>query len=282
MKFTLKNFTSVLLAVVGGMLLLVATAQGAEEKKIKITISPAVQEQMQMLNPSDRKKIEAAIQAGNRFIPYHFNGQAYDMGSDGNERELKYWLKNIRPLVNRDVTEWYSDIDLSQAVDASLKIDGLPNELSASTVAVCPQIELISITVADEHYDVGWKIYYPVNFSDDSFVLKYQVRSVGTLNLLRQPPTEFFLDKKNNFVAAIISLDKERKVNKVIAQYGVSTWSMRHYTDILKRYINGTWSENVTVDEKNKLKQLVRQMNDEEIRVCARETVSTKQPSIKE
>ena len=277
--FDLLKQSLVSIAMVG----LLATQAYADEKDVvSVTISPAVQAQLNKASPDERKKMEAAISVANKFVPHHFDGSAYDVGDSGNEQELKYWLKNVRPLVNRDVTKWYTDMDISQSTAESLKIDGLPNGLSASTVAVCPQIELISITPADEHYDVIWKTYYPVSFVNDSFVLKYRAKIIGSLNLLRQPPTEFLLDKNNNFVAVIIGLDKGNKVNQVVAQYGVTTWSAKRYIDILTLYISGVWADNATAAEKVVLKHLLPKIKDAEARVCGSAAVITKQPSTKE
>lgn len=238
-------------------------------EKIIITISPSVQEELQKAGPHERKNIEAAINVGNKFIPHHFDGSAYEVGDSGVEQELKYWLKNVRPLVNKDVTKWYSNFDISQITAGALKIDGLPNGLSGSDVAVCSQIELISITPADKPYDVTWKTYYPVSFVNDSFVLKYRAKIIGSLGLWKQPPTEFFPDKENQFFATLISLDKKYKVNQVIPQYGLTTLNTKRYIDTLTLYTSGVWSDNATAAEKVVLKQLISKIKDAETRVCA-------------
>jgi hypothetical protein len=255
-------------AVLGWFLLTAARAYAIENVVVTVTISPAVKEQIQKVSPTERKKIEAAISMVNKFAPYHFDGSAYNVGDNGDDQELKFWEKNVRPLVNRDVTKWYSNMDISQSTKESLKIDGLPNDLSASSVAVCPQIELTSITSADEHYDVIWETYYPVSFVNDRFVLKYRAKVIGTLNQLKQPPTEFFLAKDGSYVDALISVDKRNKVSQVVAQYGVTTLSTKRYLDILTRYFSGVWSGSTTADDKSKLKHLIQEIMDDEARVC--------------
>jgi hypothetical protein len=277
--FELLKQSLLSIAMVG----LLATQAYADEKDVvTVTVSPAVQAQLNKASPDERKKMEAAISVANKFVPHHFDGSAYEVGDSGVEQELKYWLKNVRPLVNRDVTKWYSNFDISQITAGALKIDGLPNGLSGADVAVCSQIELISITPTDEHYDVIWKTYYPVSFANDSFVLKYRAKIIGTLGLWKQPPTEFFPDKENQFFATLISLDKEYKVNQVIPQYGLTTLNTKRYIDTLNRYISGVWAGNATAADKTKLWQLIPKIKDAEARVCASTAAVTKQPSIKE
>jgi len=262
---------------------LLATQAYADEKDVvTVTVSPAVQAQLNKASSDERKKMEAAISVANKFVPHHFDGSAYEVGDSGVEQELKYWLKNVRPLVNKDVTKWYSNFDISQITAGALKIDGLPNGLSGADVAVCSQIELISITPTDEHYDVIWKTYYPVGFANDSFVLKYRAKIIGTLGLWKQPPTEFFPDNEDQFFATLISLDKEYKINQVIPQYGLTTLNTKRYIDTLNRYISGVWAGNATAADKTKLWQLIRKIKDAEARVCASTAAVAKQPSTKE
>lgn len=280
----MKSFVKVLCVVVvlfAPQLVIAGSALG-KDAHITVAISPAVQEQIKKASPDERKKMEAAISVGNKFIPHHFDGSAYEVGDSGVEQELKYWLKNVRPLVNRDVTKWYSNFDISQITAGALKIDGRPNGLSGADVAVCSQIELISIAPTDEHYDVIWKTYYPVSFANDSYVLKYRTKIIGTLGLWKQPPTEFFPDKENQFFATLISLDKEYKVNQVIPQYGLTTLNTKRYIDTLNRYISGVWAGNATAADKTKLRQLIPKIKNEEARVCASTAVISKQLSIKE
>lgn len=260
----------------------ISDAIAAPAEKITVTISPSVQEQIQKASPNERKKMGAAISLGNKYIPHHFDGSAYDAGDGDDKQELKYWLKNIRPLINRDIPKWYSNTDISQITVESLKIVGLPKDVSASTVAVCPQIELVLIAPADEPFDVIWKTYYPVSFVNDSYVLKYRAKIIGTLNLSKQPPTEFFQDKENNFVSALISIDKENKVNQVVPQYQITTSSAKRYVEILTRYISGVWSHNATAIDKIRMKQLIHKLKEDEARVCASTAVISKTPSNKE
>lgn len=281
MKSNLNVLKSIFVSLV---LLMLLSSQlcAAKSELTAVLISPAVSEQIQKASPDERKKMEAAISQGNKFIPHHFDGSAYDAGDTDDEQELKYWLKNIRPLINRDITKWYNNTDISQITMESLKIVGLPKHISASDVAVCPQIELVSIEPVHEHFDVIWKTYYPVSFVNDSYVLKYRAKTIGVLNFSMQPPTEFFLDNENNFVAVLISIDKANKVNQVVPQYQMATSSAKHYIEILTRYISGVWSHNATAIEKIKMKQLVVQIKEDEARVCASTAVISKLPLIKE
>ncbi len=256
------------------------TAQAANGKS-GVTISAEVQQQLQKLSPDERKRMEAAIKVGNQYAPHHFDGTAYRVGDNGDKRELKYWLKNIRPLVNRDLSKWYSSLDISQNTAESLMIDGLPEGQSAGVVSVCPQIELVAIIPADAHLSIGWKTYYPVNFADDSFVLKYQAKILGTLDEWIVPPTKFLLSKKDSYIAVFISLDKHNQVNQVFAQYGVTTWSSRMLVDIIQRFISGgVLVQDVAAVDKAKLAQLIQEIKDDEVSMCLNSI--TNQPSIKE
>ena len=139
------------------MLLTTAQASASEDDAITVTISPAVQEKIQKANSDERKKIEAAINAGNKFVPHHFDGSAY-LSEMASTEEVKLWQKNIRPLVDRDFSQWYSSSDIALASIQNLKIKGL-------LVAVCPQIMFISISVPDKNFDVGWNnVIYPSSF----------------------------------------------------------------------------------------------------------------------
>lgn len=105
------------------MLLTTAQAYASEDDAIAVTISPAVQEQIQNANSDERKKIEAAIIAGNKFVPHHFDGSAY-LSEMASTQEVKLWQNNIRPLVDRDFSQWYSSSDIALASIQNLKIHG--------------------------------------------------------------------------------------------------------------------------------------------------------------
>lgn len=266
------------LASIAMLGVLTTQTYAAEKKETTVTISPVVLEQIQKASPDDRKKMEVVINTGNKFIPYHFDGSAYANGDNGNDQELKYWLKHIRPMVNRDVKEWYNDTYISSASALDLEIKGQ----HAFLVAVCPQIELISIAAADEHFDVGWKTWYPMDFKDDSFVLKYQVKIIGTWDVfMGVPPKKFLSDDKDEFETVLVSLDKSNKISQVASQYAVTAWSTKSNIELLTLYISGVWASSTTADTRARLKQLIQKLTAEEAKVCNGTQVTPKL-SIKE
>ncbi len=147
---------------------------------------------------------------------------------------------------------------------------------------VCPQVELISVAVADEHYDIGWEPWYPVNFADDSFELKYRAKVIGAWDDTGQPPTYFLPAKKDTFVTVLISLDKKLKISRILSEYYPTALTPKTTIDSITPYISGVWSHNATAADKARLKQVIQKIKEEEARVCASATVTTKQPSIRE
>jgi len=97
----MRFFTKVLIVFTAIYLLqitIMAEAVAATEEKIKVTVATTIQEQIQQLNPHERKRIESAIRIGNLFIPRYFDGSANNLTDD---LSVKAWRKNIRPLVNK-------------------------------------------------------------------------------------------------------------------------------------------------------------------------------------
>lgn len=279
MKTTVNNLIFVVLAVVGGMAPLVGNVQGAEKEKNTVTISVSVQEQIQKASTDERKKMEAAISVGNKFIPHHFDGSAYEVGDSGGGQELRYWLKNVRPLVNRDEMNWYNDYEIASASKLNFMIDGWLTEV----VAVCPQVELVSVVTGYEHLDIGWETWYPTNFAEDEFVLKYRARIIGAWGAFHGfPPKHFLFTNKDEFETVLISVDKNNKINQVFSQYAVSALTTKPQIKILTLYISGAWSDNATAADKARLRQLIPKIEEEEVRVCASTAAVTNRPSNKE
>ena len=198
MKFTLKNCTSVLLAVVGGVVFLVASAQGAEKERITVTISPVVQEQMQKMSPRERKKVEAAVRAGNRFIPFYFDGSANDLTF---EDSIKAWRKNIRPLVNKDFIKWGEMLSEKQS---GVELEIAERELS-SDAFVCPQIELTGFQISPKIIDLNYR-------AKVAGIIKFKRGSAHYMEKL-------ILNQQLDFQEALIGVDINNKIDYVAEKY---------------------------------------------------------------
>lgn len=258
--------------LLGWFVLLSAEDACALDQEIIVTISPAFQEQMQKSSPGERKRMRAAIKAGNKFIPQHLDGAAYDQPQAEDKQAYKKWMKNIRPLINKDMKDWYTDTEVQANSASTVEINGQ----KTNHLAVCPQAELVSINVADEHFDAGWKTYYPLKFTDDSFVLKYRTKVSGVWiysGNSGRDLEDFLSDKNNDFEDVLISLDKNNKISQVIPQYDAQAWISKRIVDIMKQQIRHPF---VFMDETQadrdartiKYKKLIQKVASEEAMVC--------------
>jgi hypothetical protein len=172
----------------------------AKGEKNSVFISPEVQVQIQKYSPGERKKMEAAISVGNKFIPHHFNGRAY---ARNDEQEPKYWLKNIRPLVNRDDADWYVGDDVFAEAAPALVI----NDKYVKHEVVCPKPELIS-----------------ANTVGDQYQLKYRTKIIGmwkSNSILHPIQGDILLNEKNEFDEVLLTLDQNYRVSQVASKYAV-------------------------------------------------------------
>lgn len=268
------------LASVAMLGMLIVPAIAAEKEIFKVGISPAVQEQIQKVSPDERKQLETAISAGNKFIPYHYDGRAYDVGDSGIKEEWEFWLKNIRPLINKEVREWYIT-ELFPPSSGDLSIKGTPDKPAAVFVTVCPKIELVSIAATGDYSDGGWKKWFPKRLAEDSFVLEYRAKIIGATESKGIAPRFFLPNKYDEFETVLISLDKNNKVSQVAAPNTRWPWTAEREIGILTLYISGVWSGGITADEKARLEQMIQQIKYEKNRVCKDVSATTNQPSIK-
>jgi len=177
----------------------VASASTPEEK-ITATISQEVREQLQKLNPGERKKMEAAIRIGSRYAPHHFDGTAY---ARNDEQEEKIWQKNIRPLVNRDGADWYNPGGVFSDGTPELEINGK----KVTFVVVCPRPDLIAASTFEDHFE-----------------LKYRSKIIGmwkTNSKMSLTEGDILLNEKEEFIQVHIILDKNNRVSRVASQYAV-------------------------------------------------------------
>jgi|GEM_PF-6444309 hypothetical protein len=264
------NFFNLLkFSLVSGVVtyLLIIPAIAADEEIIKVTISPAVQEQILKASPEERKELEEAINHGNMFIPQHLDGTAYDVPEDGDKQVYKKWLQKTRPLINKDMKDWYTDSTVQSNSILTMEINGQ----KAYLVALCHQVELVSINVADENFDVGWKAPN-MDFKGDRFVLKYRAKIAG-MWVAPDYFDDFLPDKNDDFEEVLISLDKDNKVSQVFPQYDASAWISKRVINILNRDIKhpvvlpgqtkaGVYARNV------RSKKLIQKVYAEEAKVC--------------
>lgn len=261
--------------------MLVVSAIAAENEIFKVSLSPAVKEQIQKSSPDERKKLEAAISVGNKFIPYHYDGQAYDVGDSGIKEEREFWLRNIRPLINKDLSGWYIKA-LSIPSAHQMFIDGNPDKPAPTSLSVCPKIELVSIVSIDGHFNGGWKEWYPKDFAEDGFVLEYRAKIIGDMEDLGVAPSFFQPTNNDAFETALVSLDKHNKVSQVASHEARGTGIAESQIRGLTLYISGVWSDLATADDKTRLKQMIQQIKSEKNRVCKDVSPISNQPDVKE
>jgi len=216
-------------AALFGLLVTALPAQAANatspEEKITVTVSPEVREQLQKLNPGERKKMEAAIRIGNRYAPHHFDGTAYARNDDQQE---KLWQKNIRPLVallpNRNENDWYDPGEAGLA--QKLEINGM----RVGTYVVCPEPELVSARVASDHFDLMYRTKI-IGMWRSSIV------KLGGPTLDDYIQNEFILDKNNEDDEVLITVNKDNRVSRIDAKYALESTIPDLYIEMYEAYI---------------------------------------------
>lgn len=187
------------------------TAQTTREDSA-VTISDEVKQQLQKLSPNERKRIEAAISVGNKYVPHHFDGTAY---ARNDEQQEELWQKSIRPLVVLQADKgnggWYYPGEVFTDSAPKLEINGM----RVRWYVVCPKPELVSASVANGHFE-----------------LMYRTKIIGMWRsaTLKWGPTladfiqdEFIMDKKNEDDEVLITVDKSNRVSRVDAKYEQET-----------------------------------------------------------
>lgn len=268
-------------AAMFGMLVIPAIA--AEKEIFKVNLSPAVKEQIQKSSPDERRKFEAAINAGNKFIPYHFDGRAYEFGDSGFENEKTFWLKNIRPLIDKDIGEWIN-YARTQVLVPSPKTE-LPTYWSGGggLMSVCPKIKLISLISLVNNSNSGWKDWYPKSFAENSFVLEYQAKIIGVLSSRNHVFTDFFLPSENDeYETVLVSMNENYKVDHIASHYSDATFPSERQIWILTQQLSGKWAGAITAGDKVRLKQIIQQIKSQKARVCKDVPSISNQPDVKE
>lgn len=262
-----------------GMLTIQAIA--AEKGAFKVSISPAVQEQIQKVSPNERKKLEAAISAGNKFIPYHYDGRAYAVGDSGIKEEWIFWLKNIRPLISKDLSEWYIKA-LSIPSSHQMLIDGNPDKPAPTWLSVCPKIELVSIIAAEGHLNGVWKEWYPKDFYKEDFLFEYRAKIIGDMEDLGVVPRFFQAANNDAFETVLVSLDKNNKVSQVASHEARRTGTAESQIGILTLYISGVWSGLTPTDSRAQLERMIQDIKSQKNKICKDVPTASNQQSIKE
>lgn len=269
-----------LIALLG---ILMTQAVAAEKEIFKVSISSTVQEQIQKVSPNERKKLDAAISSGSKFIPYHFDGRAYEFGDSGFESEKIFWLKNIRPLINMDVAEWMNYARNQVLVPYSPS--QLPTYWSGGggTMSVCPKIKLTSLVSHANNFNSGWKDWYPKSFAESSFVLEYQAKIIGVLSSRNHVFTDSFLPSENDeYETVLVSMNENYKVNHIVSHYSDATYPSEHQIWMLTQQLSGKWPGATTAEDKARLKQIIQQIKSQKRKVCKDVSPSFNQSSIKE
>lgn len=271
------------LATIALLGMLTTQAIAAEKEIFKVSISSVVQEQIQKASPDERKSLEAAISAGNRFIPYHFDGRAYEFGDSGFEDEKTFWLKNIRPLINMDVAEW------TYSARTQVQVPSPPSHLptywsdGGGTTSVCPKIKLISLVSPTNNLNGGWKDWYPKRFAVSSFVLEYQAKIIGVLSSRNHVFTDSFLPSKNDeYETVLVSLDENYKVDHIASHYSDATFPSERQIWMLTQQLSGKWPVAISADDKARLKQMIQDIKSQKSKVCKEATSISNQSSTRE
>jgi len=200
--------------------LVIADSALGKEARITVSISPTVQEQIKKASPDERKKMEAAISTGNKFIPHHFDGSAYERND---HQEEKIWQKNIRPLVtplaNKGDDDWYFEVDVFADAAPKLEI----NRVQVVFEVVCPVPELISANAVGDHVE-----------------LSYQTKIIGmwkTSSKEHLTQGDILPDEKEEFDEVLITVDKSNRVSRVASKYAVLPTIPKTGIDIFESYV---------------------------------------------
>lgn len=257
------NVPKIIFISLAMMVLLSSQVCAAKSEAVTVSISPVVQEQIQQASPNERKKMEAAISTGNKFIPHHFNGKAY---ARNDEKELKFWMKNIRPLVNRVSADWYNPGEIYAESAPALVINGK----KVHEEVVCPQPELIS-----------------VNRVNDQFQLNYRTKIIGmwkTNSKMVFTQGDIVLNEKEEFDEVLLTLDKNNRVSQVASKYAVLPMIPNDGVDMFESYIKwplyqSPWQESLGSANTRILqyKQYIKLIKNEEAASCKGVSVNIKQ-----
>lgn len=133
MNTSLKAFYTI--AMLFASQVAIADTTPSKEALIHLTTSSEVREQLSKLPPMDRKKLEATIIIGNKFIQKHFDHAAYEADPENVD-----WTKNVAPLVSMGVTEWRNQdwMPVTKEIKLGEKIVG-------GTRLTCSQVTLVSV-----------------------------------------------------------------------------------------------------------------------------------------
>lgn len=231
---------------------LLATQTYASDKEVvAVTISPAVQEQIQKANPDEQKKIGQVINMGNKFIPHHFDGSAYARNDD---QETEKWKRNIRPLINRDNADWYTPGGVFNNQTPTIEINGQ----KTSEVVVCPQAELISVNTFEDHYELNYR---------SKIIGKWKTNSTTFTE------ADILLDEKEEFDEVLIKLDKSNKVSQVSSKFAALVSIPKNGIELFKAYVNrpeliDTQLQGGINDELTKYKHYIVLIENEEAISC--------------
>jgi hypothetical protein len=244
------------LAIMGQAVIL-ASPVVARDHTFTVSVSDVVQEQINSASPSKRKKLEAAVRAGNKFIPYHFDGSAHE----AEEPEgWKFWQQKILPLINKNARQWLGD-----GQDANLKkleIDGRADGPTAmgAIVAVCPNIKLVAVSTAENRNTTSW---YPRDFSEASYVLEYEVGIIGIFNGWTDPP-QFTPNRDGTYETVLVSVDKNNKISQLAYQY--VTWTKP--AEFFHKIMLGMYADSPTPESKAPWKMMLEQLKTSILKVC--------------
>lgn len=220
------------------------------EEIANVSISPSVQDQLRKADSTERGKMEAAIDVGNKYAPHHFDGTAYARNDD---EEEKNWMRNIHPLVNRN-TDWYSPGGVFSESSPALYIDGK----KVSFEVVCPQPELISVSSVNNQIE-----------------LEYRSKIIGMWKTKSTTFTEgdILLGKKGEYDEVLLMFDDALRISKVASKYAVYPSIPEQGINLFKAYIEHPSLRSVPQAssqdaELAKYKQYIELIKQEEIEAC--------------
>jgi len=254
----LRNSLVVFLATLSLEITIPINSVLAEIADEGVTIAPSVRAKLQTASKHDRNKMDAAINAGNKFIPYHFDGSAYDFGDSGFMEEKKFWAKNVRPLINKNVGEWFNNVPVHVDTPHS-KVQWYSEWGGGGLLLVCPTSQLISVVIVNKNFTDGWKQWYPEIFISDSVVLEYQAKIIGeSISKGNDSPT-FKSNEGNERETVLIGLEENGKINHVATHYADRTWLADRYIELMLRlYVNNKFSSNISGDQQARIKLLIQ------------------------
>jgi len=197
----------------------------SNEAIINLATSADVRDQLSKLPPADRKKLEATMIIGNKFIQAHFDHAAYEADPDN-----YFWLHDVAPLVSMGAIEWKNQ-DWTPVIKKIKQGD----KTLGGTRLTCPQVTLVSVLRSNGEVTLSYRATIMAMLINDNWWENW---------------IEVLPDQGNYDVS--IKLNRDNRVFEVDAQDNVITTV---YTDSYIRFKRALFGTTPTADSEHMKEQ---------------------------